>query len=156
MASFQLCPLAWPSVAPHVVQVLGAVQVASFQLWVCTVSAGTVGVVVGAVVGFAVALVVAAVVGVAVGLVVGAVVGLVVGLVIGTVVGAEVGAVAAVVEFVVAVVDTVVSAGVCIEVNSLSLSTSPHPVRPTDTTHINASNRHNSFFAIFIDYYSFR
>lgn len=152
MASFQLCPLAWPSVAPHVVQVLGAVQVASSQLWVCTVSAGTVGVVVGAVVGFAVALVVAAVVGVAVGLVVGAVVGLVVG----TVVGAEVGAVAAVVEFMVAVVDTVVSAGVCIEVNSLSLSTSPHPVRPTDTTHINASNRHNSFFAIFIDYYSFR
>ena len=48
VASFQLCPLASPSVAPQE-QVFGAVQVAALKLCVC--GGSVVGAVVGAVVG---------------------------------------------------------------------------------------------------------
>ena len=106
---------------------------AAFQLWMCTVSAGTVGVVAGAVAGFVVGAVVGVVVGADAGSVVGAIVGEVFGLVI-----------------------AVVGAAVWTRVGSPSLATSPHPVRATDTKHTNASNRQNGFFAFFIEVYSSR
>ena len=61
VASFQLCPLASPSVAPQE-QVFGAVQVAALKLCVC--GGSVVGAVVGAVVGSVVGVVVASVGGV--------------------------------------------------------------------------------------------
>ena len=79
VASFQLCPLALPSVAPQE-QVFGAVQVAELKLCVCG------GSVVGAVVG----LVVGAVVGSVVGGIVGSVADSAVGVVVDSVVDAVV------------------------------------------------------------------
>ena len=79
VASFQLCPLAFPSVAPQE-QVFGVVQVAELKLCVCG------GSVVGAVVGWVVGVVVGSVVGAVVGSVVGAVVGATVGVSIDSVV----------------------------------------------------------------------
>jgi len=91
VASFQLCPLGSPSVAPQE-QVFGVVQVAELKLCVC--GGSVVGAVVGAVVGSIVGAVVGLVVGAVVGSIVGAVVGLVVGVVVVSIVGAVVGLVA--------------------------------------------------------------
>ena len=106
MASFQLCPLASPAVAPQA-HVFGSVQVAGLKLWTWggSVVSSVVGSAVGSAVGSVVGAVVGSVVGAVVGSVVGSVVGTVVGSVVGTVVGSVVGAVVvSATEFVVATV----------------------------------------------------